>query len=160
MRFREGSQSSSAPQGDRVRVSRPILSGQVLRPVTRVAQPWKTLRATIASPSRFAVARAVTRRDSERDGNHRPGRSVNSIYRDVRHEAVDSCSGPPRPPCGTRAPPKRRGEERGRKVTTKWPQPPWVNRHDATTEPDGARHRNGKSRRRARLRSRVSGSNR
>ena len=34
------------------------------------------------------------------------------------HEAVDSCSGPPRFPCGTRAPPERRGEERGRKVTT------------------------------------------
>ena len=43
VRFREGSQSSSAPQGDRVRISRPILSGQALGPVTRVAQPWKTL---------------------------------------------------------------------------------------------------------------------
>ena len=118
MRFREGSQSSSAPQGDRVRISRTILSGQVLGPVTRVAQPWKTLRATIASPSRFAVARAVTRRDSRRDGNHRPGRSVNSIYRDVQHEAVDGRSGPPRLSCGTCAPSGRRGEERGRKVTT------------------------------------------
>jgi len=85
-----------------------------LRSSPRACDPRRSTledpRATIASPSRFAVARAVTRRDSRRDGNHRPGRSVNSIYRDVQHEAADGHSGAPRPPRGPA--PRRSGAER------------------------------------------------
>ena len=49
---------------------------------------------------------------AERPGTRRGGRRPHPT-------APGGHSGPPRPPCGTRAPPERRGEERGRKVTTK-----------------------------------------
>ena len=61
-----------------------------LRSSTRACDPHRsTLEdpcATIASPSRLAAARAVTRRGSGRNASHCPDRSVNSIHRDVQHE--------------------------------------------------------------------------
>ena len=76
----------SAPQGDRIRISRRAFLGQALEPVTRIAQPWRISCATLAHPFRLAATGVATHRDSGEDANHHPDRSVNSIYRDVRHE--------------------------------------------------------------------------